>query len=338
LRKLEAAVVGLGRIGWCFHIPQIRKNDKFNLAAVVDPLEERREEAEREFNVKAFETMDAMLDEVKPDVVVIASPTPFHADQAVKAMESGIDVFCDKPMAMDLSEVDKMIATAEATGRKMMVYQPHRASSEALSLKALVAKGLIGEPYLIKRSMCDYRRRNDWQAFKKNGGGMIMNFGAHLIDQLLFLTDFTPVVKSHCALRTIVSLGDADDVVRGFFENAKGVILDFDINMAVAIAMPKWQIFGKYGTIVDEGKSWRVRYVDPDTLVDLKTQNGLAAEKRKYLADDPVVWKEETIPFESCEPVNFYDKLYDYIELDQAPYVPLTETREVMRLIKECGG
>lgn len=336
MKKLKTAVIGLGRIGWCYHVPQVVKNPGFELTAIVDPLEERRHEGETTYGTKAYPDLDALFRHEKLDVVVIASPTRFHCRQALQAMENGCDVFCDKPMAMNLDEADAMIAGAKKTGQKLMVYQPHRATTEALSLYQCLHRPEIGPVYMIKRSMSNYRIRNDWQAFKEQGGGMLTNFGAHAIDQLLFLTDFSPIRKVSCALRTIVSLGDADDIVKGVFENEAGMILDFDINMAAAFPLKKWQIFGRYGTIIDDGATWKMRYIDPADLPDLSVQEGLAAEKRKYLSHDKIQWQERTIPFDSHPPIDFYEQVYAYFALNAPPYVPITQTREVMRLLHEC--
>lgn len=338
MKKLKTAVVGLGRIGWCYHIPQVIENDKFELTALVDPLEERRLDGKDKFKVNAYKNMKEMFENESLDVLVIASPTQFHKEQTLLAMQNGCDVFCDKPAAMNLDELDEMIAFSEKSGRKLMVYQPHRATREAISIYNIIRQDYIGPLYMIKRATSDYRRRNDWQAFKKHGGGMLSNFGVHFLDQLLFITDFSPICKVNCALRNIVSLGDADDTVKGFFENEDGVILDFDINMATAFRIQKWQIFGKYGTIIDDGQSWKVRYVKPENLVDLHLQDGLAAEDRAYLvANDKIEWEEINIQFDDYEPVDFYEKVYDYFALDKTPYVPVGQTREIMRLINECS-
>ena len=99
MKSLRTAVVGAGRIGWMFHIPQALQHEGFDLIAVVDPLQERLDEVEAEFGVKGCLEYDELLQSVELDLVVIASPTPFHADQAIAAFERGCDVFCDKPMA-----------------------------------------------------------------------------------------------------------------------------------------------------------------------------------------------------------------------------------------------
>ena len=121
-KVLKTAVVGLGRIGWQFHLPEACAHEGFDVVAVVDPLEERLAEAKAEFGVDGYEQFDEMLSAASPDLVVIASPTHFHAPQAIAAMEAGADVFCNKPLAPDLEKADEIIAAMGRTGRKLMMY------------------------------------------------------------------------------------------------------------------------------------------------------------------------------------------------------------------------
>ena len=336
MKKLKTAVIGLGRIGWCYHIPQVIENEKFELTALVDPLEERRVEGKKTFNVNVYQDMTDLFKNESLDVIVIASPTQFHKEQTIFSMEQGCDVFCDKPAAVNLEELDQMIAFSEKSGRKLMIYQPNRATQEVVSLYHIIRKNYIGELYMIKRAVADYRRRNDWQAFKKYGGGMLNNYGVHYLDQLLSLTDFAPICKLNCALRTVVSLGDANDMVKAVLENKNGVILDLDINMATSFPLKSWQVFGQYGTIVQEDKSWSIRYVKPETLQGLHVQVGLAAENRQYVTEEKIEWQELNIKFDEYEAIDFYEKLYDYFVLDKEAYVPLSQTREVLSLIGQC--
>lgn len=336
MKVLKTAVIGLGRIGWKYHIPEIIKHDEFELTAVVDPLDERCQGAHDELHVRNYHTMDAMFADASPDVVVIASPTPFHKDQAIQAMKQGCDVFCDKPLAIDVSEGAEIQAAAKRLNKKLMVYQPHRATDETVSLQNVLSRNLIGPVYMLKLAVSEYTRRNDWQALKKHGGGMLANYGSHYIDQLLYLTGFSPIEEISCHLKTIASLGDADDVVKAVFCLQDGTILDLDINMACSHKLGKWHIFGKYGTIIDDDDSWIVRYYDPDKMTDLDIQKGLAAGDRKYRADETIPWQEKTVKCSDFEPVDYYAKVYEYFAEDADPFVPLAQTITVMNTIQKC--
>ena len=90
----------------------------------------------------------------------------------------------------------------------------------------------------------------NWQAFSKHGGGMLNNYGAHLIDQLLYQTQ-SKAARVSCHLMTIAGLGDAEDVVKAVSETETGVILDIDINMDAALPLQEWFVRGVFVRGVD---------------------------------------------------------------------------------------
>jgi hypothetical protein len=139
-------------------------------------------------------------------------------------------------------------------------------------------------------------------------------------------------------LRTIASLGDADDVVKALVETESGVILDVDINMCTSMRFPRLILFGEYGTAALEadGQTIELRYYRPQELPEKALQEGLAAADRRYCLDADVPWVQETVEVGDFEPVDFYAKCYDYYAKDAAPFVPVGETREVMRTLELC--
>lgn len=337
MQKLRTALIGLGRIGWKYHLTNIIRHPGFELSAVVDPSEERLMEAKSEFNAVCYRDHLEMLHSEQVDVVVIASPTPFHVEQAVASFEKGSHVFCEKPLTTTLEEADRIITAMKANNRKMMVYQPHRGMAPVVALRELLKEDLIGQLYLIKRTHSGYQIRNDWQAFRKYGGGMLNNYGSHYIDQLLSVSG-KKVKSVSCWLRAEATLGDAEDVVKAIFQCENNLMLDLEINMASAIPMPPWFILGKRGAIVldEQNKSWRVRYFNESELETVALQEGLAAEDRRYTCGVTIPWREEVRSYEQCAPVDFYQMAYEHFALDAKPFVPIEETRELMRVIQEC--
>jgi scyllo-inositol 2-dehydrogenase (NADP+) len=337
MKTLRTAVIGLGRIGWACHVPNTVNHNGFELIAAVDPVEERRKEAEQKYNINTYADTSALFDSENLDLAVIASPSKFHREQTVQSIEAGCNVFCDKPMALSLEDADAMIDCAKKHNKKLMVYQPCRGSAAVQVLKDALSQNLIGEVYMIKLAQSRYRRRNDWQSLRKYGGGMLNNYAAHDVDLLLYLTEFR-VSRLHCALRTVASLGDAEDVVKLTMETNKGVILDLDINMACSHNMRRWLVMGKTGSMVlnDAENVWEVAYFDPNELENKTAQTTLAAENRKYDSGEIIPWREKKIPVPADKQVDFYRNCYDYFALDKQPFVPVEQTREVMRVIDTC--
>lgn len=338
MKQLRTVVVGLGRIGWQFHLPEVSRHGGYLLEGVVDPLTERRDEAHARFGVAGFADLPTCLAQVSPDLVVIASPTPLHAEQAEMAFAAGCNVFTDKPMAPDLASADRMIESARQHGRRLMVYQPHRGSREVICLRSILAQGLIGEVYLIKHTRTQYARRDDWQAWQRNGGGMLNNYGAHLIDVCLHVAG-SRAKRVTCHLRSIATLGDADDVVKAVIETESGILLDIDINMASAQPMlPSWHVIGKHGSLQLDAdtNAWQARFLDPAELPPLQAQEGLAARNRRYGSGEQLPWQEASFPLEDVQARDFYAEAHTHFAGEGEAIVPLAESRELMRVLGAC--
>ncbi len=324
-KVLRTALIGAGGMGKSYHLSKIVKTVGFELAAIVDINEQTLAELGSKHGVPTYTDLCEMLAEVKPDVCVIASPTPLHVPQAIKCMEAGSDVFLEKPVAMNLAEAQELKARRDELGRKLMVYQPHRTRVETLAAEQIIASGKLGDIYMIKRSCTDYFIRDFWQGYKKNGGGNLSNHGSHYIDQLLHLAKGR-AARAGCVLKPIITTGDADDVAKAIIETDNGVTLDLDINFVSAYNYDGLTIFGKYGTAdliknADGKFVYRMRYYDP-------------AEHDGNTKSFP--FKEETVNAFELTPIEIYDKCYELFALDMPQFVPLEETLDVIAAIDLC--
>lgn len=341
MKILKTAVVGLGRIGWNFHIPAIVSHgQQFSLVAVVDVSQERLAEAREKYGVPGYADIGEMIRAEKPDLVVICSPTHLHREHACAAMEMGVDVFLDKPMAQDYETALEIARYARETGRKLMVYQPHRAKPVVNQLRKIIESRKLGRLVSLQLSSQQYTRRADWQAFQKFGGGMLNNYGAHFIDVLLYLSQ-DRAKRLFCIKDTVATLGDADDVVRVMFQTETGITLDLDISQAAAISKPMWAIYGQYGAVMSQSDAQGrmqlcLRWYNPEKMPKLEASEDLAAKNRTYSNDVPIPWITEEIPLDPAVAVDFYGKVYEYYAEDKAPYVPIEETLYVMELIQQC--
>lgn len=335
---LKTALVGLGRIGWYFHLPQLQSHSAFSLCAVVDTNEPRLQEAKEKFGVTGYCDYKEMLKKEAPELVVIASPTVFHEEQAIESMRAGADVLLDKPMASDVDAVHRIAAVQRETGRRLIVYQPHRFTPETVVARRIITSGKLGSIYSIKCARCDYVRRNDWQAFREYGGGMLNNYGAHHIDQLLYLAG-EKIESVYCRTRRIASLGDAEDVVKVVFQTESGVILDVDINQATAVGIPPLMIFGSRGTAslesADGKQFFRLKYYEEGDLADVVVSKEMTAAGRTY-PSDKIPWREEIIPLTADDAVDFYALCEKFFTADGEAPVPLQETVYLMELIDRC--
>jgi len=334
---LRAVVVGLGRIGFGYHCPAIARSPHFALAGVVDPLSARRAEAEAQWQTRSAEALAPLLREVRPDLVVIASPTPLHAEHALTAFAHGAHVFCDKPVACSVAEFDTMLAAARTAGRSMIAYQPLRFRPELHALGDLFARGVLGPVHLIRRHHSGYARRTDWQAFRAHGGGLLNNYGAHCLDELLWLLGADRVRDVHCRVRRVATAGDADDFVKCLLGTERGVLVDLEISQTTALAGPPWEVLGAHGAARwDEGKRhWLVRHYLPAEATPLVAQQGLAAAGRFYAAET-LPWREFTVPCPETESYDYYEALWRHLAHGAPPPVTPADSRRLLTLIERC--
>ena len=332
--KIRFGVAGLGRIGWAFHCAKLGNHPDCELAAVADTDAARRAEAEEKYGCKAFADFNEMISSGLVDAVTIATPTHLHEAMATAAFAKGLHVILEKPMAPTYEAAERIAAAAEKAGRKLTIYQPHRLNAYFQHIKKIIDSGCIGRIYSAQRSSFTFARRNDWQSLKKFGGGMLNNYGAHFVDQLLQLTGYD-VAQLFCSLQLVATMGDADDVVKITYITKQGVVGDLLISQA-SIAKPyEFVVLGTHGSIEMQGGKLKVRSFDPAELADKCVDESLASADRKYPSDALNI-KEEILPVDATLQVDLYADFAKAIRNNASPFVPPTQTLALMKLLAEC--
>ena len=193
--RRRVAVVGTGAIVSGSHLPALRAHtDRVELVAAVD-VDQGRLDAFRELageQVAGFTSVDAMLDAVHPDLVLIGTPPSLHRDQTVAALKAGAWVLCEKPLTLSLAEYDEIAAAEEASGAYAAVVFQHRYGSGAVHARELITSGELGAP-LVAHCQTTWHRdaayytvpwRGKWAS---EGGGPTMGHGIHQYDLMLHL-------------------------------------------------------------------------------------------------------------------------------------------------------
>lgn len=191
MKKVRVGIIGAGGIAQTAHIPSYKNIENVEVVAVSDINREKLQYVSDRFGIPQTFTEWERLVEADIDAVSICSPNAFHAEQSIKAMESGKHVLCEKPVCLTGAEVEKVFSTSEKTGKKFMAAFPRRFSGEAKVLKPMIDAGDFGEIYYIKAGYL--RRRGipglgSWFTSKKlAGGGPMMDVGVHMLDLVIYL-------------------------------------------------------------------------------------------------------------------------------------------------------
>ena len=187
---VRCAVIGLGMGRG--HANGYVNADDAQLVAVADVNEDRLGAwADTVGQDHCFTDYKQMLRDAKPDLVSVALPNFLHAQVTTDALEAGAHVLCEKPMAMNLDEAQRMADAADRAKRKLGINLSFRANPAAQALKELASDGFLGEPY---HAATQWTRRDGMPGFggwfgqkDKSGGGPLIDLGVHRIDLALWL-------------------------------------------------------------------------------------------------------------------------------------------------------
>jgi predicted dehydrogenase len=309
-RPIRAGVLGLGRIGWLHHAATIQYHNGFTLHSVCDMEPSRVQEAVAAAGCGGFTDYAAFLAQEDLELVIVASQSHFHGVHTTQALRAGKHVLCEKPACLDPKELRKMANAAKKAGRLLAIHHNQRLHPDFLAIKEVVDGGKLGKIFRIRRAYTSFQRRNDWQVLLKYNGGLLSNWGTHLIDQVLHLAD-SPPIKIWSALRREFNPGDAEDDLRALIECESGAVLDLEVSYVNASRGPSWVVQGSRGTAWIQGKELHTRVLT-GKIPNLRVLDGHMADGRTYGATgDKLNWEEEeraAEPLEAHE--GYYDNLY----------------------------
>lgn len=267
----KLGIIGFGGMAE-YHYNTVKRPDiGITPVAVFDVREERRARAE-ELGMKAYDNVDAFLADGSFDLVLVATPNNHHCRYTCLALEAGYNVICEKPAAMNVAEVEKMIATSEKTGKIFTIHQNRRFDRDFRIVKKAIEGGYIGKPYLIESRIesadgdgCMY----NWRGMCDHGGGMLPDWGVHMLDQLLWFVG-TPVKSVYAKIVNLFS-EEVDDYSKLILTFDDNLVVQVEVTTYGPIARPRWNIYGDKGAGVmqDMGdETIKIRRVVEDSYDD----------------------------------------------------------------------
>ncbi len=254
---LRVALVGYGLAGSVFHAPLIAATEGMVLDTVVTSNEERAAQARTEFpQVRVAASADDLWPmAAELDLVVIASPNKTHVPLATAALDAGLPVVVDKPVAGTAAEARALAALAEERGLLLSVFQNRRWDNDFLTLRALLERGELGD---VQRFESRFER---WRPRLKGGwresgapeeiGGLLYDLGSHVVDQALVL--FGPAVRVYAEVDVRRAGAAADDDTFLALTHANGVRSHLYVSATAAQLGPRFRVLGSRAGYVKYG-------------------------------------------------------------------------------------
>ncbi len=303
------------------HAASIAATPGLSLAGVCDISDERRKLAASEWSVRTHARAEEMLEDPDVGLVVVGTPPSVHFDSVMAALRAGKHVVCEKPFAIRVEEVDRMIDAASAGNRVLTVYQSRRWDPDYLALRDVVGSGQIGDAFYMESFIGGYDHPCDfWHSDEAISGGMIYDWGSHYFDWILqLMPDTVRSISAHAHKLVWHDVTNSDQVRVDltFAGGAQATFLQSDI---ASVRKPKWYVLGTRGAVVGD---WQAEAVPAD----------FPARVKVFRPGDGGS-HEELLQLSPRDDNGFYSNLADHLAWDEPLAVTPHEARRTVAVME----
>ena len=332
--KHRIAIIGLGGMG-TWHLNELETMNEPEVAGIWDIREVRREYA-KERGVRVYSGLEELLADQSVDMVLIATPNDLHKPLAIAAMEAGKNVISEKPITLNSADLQEMIDASQRTGKFLCVHQNRRWDEDFLTVKEILKEGELGQIFRLEsRVHGAHGIPGDWRQEPEHGGGMILDWGVHLLDQALL---FYPDAKLNTVYATVTNVTNTkvDDVFTADLGFDNGVHMIIEVGTSNFVNLPRWVVLGTNGTAIIEdwklnGKIVCAHGLDDKDVVPVITAAGLTKTMAPRRED---TIKTLPLPKVQSDVRDFYRNVVAHLDGKEERLIKLPEVARVMRLME----
>lgn len=335
MKKTRIAVIGYGGQGkW--HCNQLLKSDVAELAGTFDIDPEKQKQAQ-DAGIFTYDSFEAVLADPTVEAVTVVTPNDCHKDLVIRALQAGKNVVCEKPVEMSVAAFDEMADAAAKSGKVFTVHQNRRWDVDFLAMKSIAQSGEIGDLLNIESRVHGSRGiPSDWRCHKQYGGGMILDWGVHMIDQLLQITGKDNRIRRVWCETTHYTNSEVDDGfnLRLFFENgAKACI---ELGTYNFLALPRFYMQCKQGAamITDWRENAKVAKLKAWNEKDVLPEEFASGITKTMAARDSITLDTYEAPRPTADVHDFYRNFCKAIHGEAMPIVQISEVRRVLQVME----
>ncbi|MBS1566092.1 MAG: Gfo/Idh/MocA family oxidoreductase [Bacteroidetes bacterium] len=274
---IRFAIIGCGHIAQrhAAHIIQ-----RGVLVAVCDIKKEKADSLATAHRARAYYDIDEMLRHEKDlQVMAVCTPNGLHASHSIKALDAGLHVLCEKPMAISTGTAREMIAAAERNNRQLMIVKQNRFNPPVQAVRQLLKENRLGSIYSFQLS-CFWNRTGeyyrDWRGTKDMDGGTLFTQFSHFIDLLYWLLGDvrkTQGILSNYAHQDSIAFEDSGVVLLEMSSGATGT-LNYSVNSYARNMEGSLTLLGEKGTVkiggqyLNELSYYNVMETEPPRLAE----------------------------------------------------------------------
>lgn len=257
MEDIRIAVIGHGFMGH-EHETMLSQMEGIRLVGFSDRDPKQLDDVRE--GLKRYESNEALLADPEVDVVLIAANNNQHHDLVIQAAEAGKDIICEKPAAMSPEELDDMVRVTNECGVKFTVHHQRRLDQDFRIMKEIFDQKALGDVYMMKNSLYGFNgNMHDWHVYISEGGGMLYDWGVHLIDQILFMMPEAKITSIYADVRNVINF-EVDDYFKILLRFDNHVMAEVELGTYLLADKPQdkwferhWIMSGNKGTAYVDG-------------------------------------------------------------------------------------
>ena len=332
--KKNIAVIGYGGQG-AWHCKQILNSDVARLVGIYD-IKESRCQAAAENGIHVYGSAQELLADEQVEAVVVATPNDSHKQLVIDALNAGKNVICEKPVEMSVEAFDSMCEAAKANHKLFTVHQNRRWDVDYLAIKQIVESKEIGDVIRIESRIHGSRGiPSDWRCTKAQGGGMLLDWGVHLIDQLLQIFAEEEITGVHCDMTNITGT-EVDDGIRLTIYFASGKTAYVEVGTYNFLAMPRFYMQCSKGTalISDWTKKAHVARLKAWNEKDVLPVQTAAGITKTMAPRDELTLDEYDVGRPASDVHGFYRNFCAALDGKEEPKITQPQVRRVLQVME----
>ena len=242
----KIGIIGYGYMGH-FHHDKAKQFSDLEVTCAFDTAKDKLQDA-KNAGLTTYDNLEDFLKE-DTDLVIIATPNQWHTPYTIASMQAGKNILCEKPATMSVKELEEIIAVSNETGKFYTVHQQRRFDPDYRVVRDVIQSGEIGKVTTIESRVLGERGVCfGWRADPECGGGMLYDWGVHLIDQILQLYPEEKVTSIYARILSVLT-PVVDDLFEVTMNLSNGVCAKVNVGTFALQKLPRWFVFGDRGTL-----------------------------------------------------------------------------------------
>lgn len=336
--SIKFGIIGFGFMGHV-HASTLAKLKEVELVAICDIDDEKLSDAPK--GVKLCKDMDELLSIKDIDVVILSVPNHIHKEAVIKAARAGKHILLEKPAALSVEEFDEMMKVVKECNVKFSVHHQRRWDEDFRIAKEVYDKNMVGKIYTIQTMLYGINgNMHDWHVFKKYGGGMLYDWGVHLIDQMLWMVD-SKIKTIFADVRNVIN-EEVDDYFKILLRFENGILGEIELGTYFLADKEKW--FERHWFIGGNKGSMYVDGFEPIgkiarttrllTNVPGKTTMTASGPTRSFGPPQPGVLVTEDLPKVNVDHIMYFENFLKALKGEEEFIVKPEQVRRVLSVME----